>query len=273
MNKNDCFALVIDSVSTMEQVQSIGKSGGKDLPEQGESDIDLYIFCTEIPSASKRQSAIDSVGSDVRSSNISEQEGQFWGTCDFATIGNMDFCLMYFTTVKMSAYIETVLSGERLDREGNYFYPTGRISTILSMYVLLDKNNYIALLKQRLAEYPALLSERLIEHHIRRLHGLVTEDMERAVSRKEVLLYHYALEIGIDHFLQALFALNKCFFPSRKRTVQYIDKFSIKPIDCANRLLEVVALGGSPETLFQSSEIWSALCGELSDLAATGEAR
>ena len=268
MIKSDYFTLLIDSVSKIKEVQSIGKSGGKEMPEANESDIDLYIFCSEIPSMEKRQSVINSFGNDVRSSSISKEEGQFWGTCDFASVGNMDFCLMYFTTVKMSAYIETVLSGERLEREGNFFYPTGRIATILSMYVLLDKNNYISSLQQKLAVYPVELSEKLVKYHIRRLHGLVIEDIERAVSRKEVLLYHYALEIGIDHFLQALFALNKCFFPSRKRTVQYIDKFNIKPIDCAERLLKAVALGGSPDTLFQSNEIWSTLCDELSDLAA-----
>lgn len=268
MIKDDYFMLVVDSVSKIEQVQSIGKSGGKELPEANESDIDLYIFCNEIPSVEKRQAMIDSLGSNVRSSNISKEESQFWGMCDFVTIGNMDFCLMYFTTIKMSEYIEAVLNGERVDKEGTFFYPTGRIATILSMYVLLDKHNYISLLKQRLEVYPVDLSEKMIKYHIRRLNGLVTEDIERAVSRKEVLLYHYALEISIDHFLQALFALNKCFFPSRKRTIQYIDKFSEKPIDCAERLLKAVALSGAPDTLFQSNEIWSALCNELTNLAA-----
>ena len=267
MLKNEYFKLLIDSVSKIEQVQAIGKSGGKELPEANESDIDLYIFCDEIPSVEKRQAIIDSFGSDVNWSGISNEESQFWGTCDFATIGNMDFCLMYYTIDKMSAYIDTVLNGERPEKEGNFFYPTGRAATILSMYVILDKNNYISLLKQKLAIYPAELSEKLVKYHIRRLRGLVTEDIERAVSRKEVLLYHYALEISIDHFLQALFALNKYFFPSRKRTIQYIDKFNTKPVDCAERLLKAVSLGGSPDTLFQSKEIWSALCDELSDLA------
>jgi len=74
-----------------------------------------------------------------------------------------------------------------------------------------------------------------------------TEDMERAAARGDVLFYHFALDIALDHFLQALFALNREYFPSRKRSIKYISGFEIKPLGCEQTLLDIAALGGSTE--------------------------
>lgn len=87
------------------------------------------------------------------------------------------------------------------------------------------------------------------------------------IYRKEVLFYHETVESAIDHFLQVLFALNKCFFPSRKRTIQYIDTFNIKPAKCTERLLQTIELGAKPETLSQSYDVWLSLYKDLLDLA------
>lgn len=52
---NESFSLLIKAVSTIETVMSIGKSGGKELPESNESDVDIFIFCNSIPSKETRQ--------------------------------------------------------------------------------------------------------------------------------------------------------------------------------------------------------------------------
>jgi hypothetical protein len=171
---------------------------------------------------------------------------------------------MYFTTAEMDKEIESVLSGKRLDKEENYFYPTGRCATMLSMHELNDKSGYIAKMKERLSVYPQELSALMFEHHTRK--GDDSESFERAVSRSDVLFYHETAENAIGHFLQALFALNKCFFPSRKRTMEYIDGFGIKPPNCARRLLQMVEFGARPETLSDSYAVWHSLYKELLDL-------
>ena len=89
------------------------------------------------------------------------------------------------------------------------------------------------------------------------------EDFGRALLRKDVLFYHQVMEASIDHYLQALYAINKVYFPSRKRTKQYIDSFGIKPENCYERLLNVIKLGSSPENIEKSYSEWCALASDL----------
>jgi hypothetical protein len=74
--------------------------------------------------------------------------------------------------------------------------------------------------------------------------------------------------LALEHLLQALFALNRAYFPSRKRSLERIRHFSARPADCEQRLLEVVALGSSAETLDRSRAAWQALVQDLAALAA-----
>lgn len=259
------FLSLINAVSRINEVVSIGKSGGKELPDTNESDIDIFVFCNSIPSKETRQVAISTLGSIISESKISDYEGRFWGTCDFVTMNGVEICLMYFTTNKINAEIESILHGERIDKEDNYFYPTGRCATMLSMYILYDKTGYINSIKEKLSVYPSDLSKKIIAYHICRINDI--EDFERALLRNDVLFYHFVLENALDHFLQVLFAVNKCYFPSRKRSLQFIDAFPIKPLDCSEKLLQVIAFGGIPESLSQSYCIWESLCNELEKLS------
>jgi len=234
------------------------------LPDKNESDIDIFVFCEAVPGVSARRAAIESAGINTDEIHLSGERGRFWGVCDFLTAGGAEFCLMYFALDEMDQEIESVLDGARMDREDEYFYPTGRCATFLGMHVLYDRAGYIAGMKKRLAAYPPPLAEKTFSHHINFIDD--AEDFARAVQRGDALFFHSTLEKALDHYLLALFALNRCFFPSRKRNLQAIDSFARKPADCSERLLEVVALGAKPETLEKSYELWSALCKELSEL-------
>lgn len=255
---------LINIVSEMNEVLSIGKSGGDKLPEPNESDIDIFVFCSEVPDVKKRQEAVKKLGTAPSNIKISENGGKFWGVCDYVTIEKSEICLMYFTIADMNNDIESVLDGSRLDREGEYFYPTGRCASFLSMHALYDEENYISTMKKRLSTYPKLLAEMLFNHHISKIND--EEDFDRAVSRGDVLFYHSTLESAIDHFLQALFALNHCFFPSRKRNIKFIEGFKYKPQNCSERLLKVIALGSKAETLSLSYDAWSGLCKEILEM-------
>jgi hypothetical protein len=262
----DKYKFLINTISEIDGVLSIGKSGGENIPENNESDIDIFIFCNQVPDIQTRQAAVKKVA--VSWMKISEAKGRFWGICDFATIDDTDICLMYFDISDMNDEIESVLNGSRPDRESEYFYPTGRCATFLSMHILCDKTGYISNMKEKLSVYPASLAENLYNHHIRKIND--AEDFERAVARGDVLLYHFALELAIDHFLQALFALNRCYFPGRKRNMQYIESFKHKPENCSEKLLKVIKLGSEPDTLSKSYDLWVEICNELTEWFSIG---
>jgi len=257
------YNLLVKIFSEINGVLSIGKSGGESIPTQNESDIDIFIFCNQIPKVNTRKQSFKKLDNAISNMKLSETSGRFWGVCDFVTINDTEICLMYFTIFDMNNEIESVLNGSRLEREAEYFYPTGRCATFLSMYILYDTNGYIEKMKEKLSDYPLILSEMLYNHHIEKMKN--DEDFERAVTRQDILFYHSTLENSIDHFLQALFALNKCFFPSRKRTLLFIDDFKYKPLNYSEKLLKVIELGSTAQTLAQSFDIWCTLCDELSN--------
>lgn len=168
---------------------------------------------------------------------------------------------MYFTVNETLCDVESILNRDYPDKLDNYYYPIGRCAMLKDINVLYDNNSFLYSLKKRLYEYPDKLAEILIKYHLDELEDI--EDLERAVARKDVLFYHFAMDIAIDHFLQALFAINRIFFHSRKRTLDFIKNFSIKPEKCSERLLDVVKLGSCSEGISQSYALWSEMVNEL----------
>jgi hypothetical protein len=127
--------------------------------------------------------------------------------------------------------------------------------------ILWDKNKFLNDLKNTLSLYPDKLRKTLIQYHLKKLED--TEDLQRAKARNDVLFYHFALDIAIDHFLQTLFALNETYFPSRKRTLDFIEGFNIKPEGCSEKLLKIIKLGSFSEGISQSFTLWNDMVEEL----------
>jgi len=252
---------LIESVSAIETVRSVGKSGGAEI---NDGDVDIYVFCDEIPNIETRRAAV--IRADgIEGAEYSESQGKFWGVIDFFSINETEVCLMYFTCAYMDDEIESVLRGERLDKEQNFFYPTGRCATMLSTHAYYDETDYVAGWKNKLSVYPESLFIKLFNYHINKSYD--AESFERAVSRKDLFFYHSVLDSALDHFLQALFALNKTFFPSRKRTKEYIEAFAIKPTNCNTRLERIIEAGSRAETLAESRCGFLSLHDELKDLS------
>lgn len=261
----EIIQLLIDSISKMDEVLSIGISGGKiQLPKSGEGDIDVFIYCDIIPEFEKRQATTNQMNNLLQEVKINVFEGGYWGSGDFALINGVETWLMYFTVNETLNDVESILNGDYPDKLDNYYYPIGRCAMLKDMNVLYDKNSFLYSLKNRLSEYPDKLAKILVQHHLDELEDI--EDLERAVTRRDVLFYHFAIDIAIDHFLQAIFAINKTYFPSRKRTLKFIKNFNIKPERCSEKLLDVVRLGACSETINQSYELWSNMVNELREI-------
>lgn len=257
--------LLLDKVSAMDEVRSIGISGSKtSFPKPGEGDIDVFIYCGTIPESEKRKSIINQMGDMLHEEKIDFFEGGHWGIGDFMRINGVETWLMYFSEKETISEIESILNGDYPDKIDNYYYPVGRCAMLKDIRILFDKDNFLSSLKEKLSQYPNTLAERIMQYHLGELQD--TEDLERAVNRKDVLFYHFAIDIAIDHFLQALFAVNKTYFPSRKRTLNFIRTFNIKPERCEEQLLDVVRLGSCAESIEQSYEIWRNMVSNLKDV-------
>ena len=276
MNLLEKKSKIIDRVSNIGAVKAIGQTSDiNEIPEPGKGDIDLFVFCDEIPSEAERFTAYEPHKALFSECRMTTSEGGHWGTTDMLMVDGVEIYFMYFTVAHMSCYIADVLAGKHPDRDGA-FYPVGRLATILTINVLADEAGTLAAMKEMVREYPEALSKVLFDHHVGRI--IDEEDFGRAVSRKDVLFYHMVLEESLDHFLQALYALNKTYFPSRKRTQQYMAGFKHIPRNCHERMLHIVEDGSRGEDIARSYEQWLKLVEDLKRIAqrqlynnATGE--
>jgi len=259
MSIQESVNTLVDVLAALPGVRAIG-TPGKTLPKPVEGDIDLFIYCDIIPSECQREVMLKEL-SAIDHYDLGVYSGGNWGIGDFAVLQGVDTSLMFFTIAETRAEIKALLRGERLDRENNYYYPLGRCAMLKNIRELHDTDEVFSSFKALLEEYPVELSRAVIDHHLEKLDDV--EDLLRAVGRRDVLFYHFAIELALDSFLQALFALNKAYFPSRKRSLEYIDGFLLKPRDCEQRLLHVISLGVDNDSLQQSYALWQELVAEL----------
>lgn len=253
---------LISALARHHSIRAIGLSGGeRPLPRPGEADIDLFVYCTPIPSKDERKQILLSLEEQMEQVEIGKLESGHWGQGDCFLLEGIETWLLYFTVVEARAELEATLDGQYLGRLDSYYYPIGRCAMWKTMRAFYDPDGFLQSIKQRLKEYPPELAASILDHHLKALDDV--EDLERAVDRKDVFFYHFALDLALDHFLQALFALNKEYFPSRKRSEAYLRQFESKPAECEQRLHRVVAFGANAGTLEQSYKIWNDLIQDL----------
>lgn len=261
MNIIDKKNALVSAVSELENVRSIGQTGDlNEIPKPGESDIDLFVLCDEIPDPDARRAAYGLREELFTECRIQVCEGGPWGTGDVLIVDDVEVMFMYFTMREMRRYIDEVLDGKRLSNEGD-FYPTGRVATVRNINVLYDERGDFQTLQDLTRTYPSALAKELFAYHAQR--AIDEEDFGRALRRRDVLFYHQVLENALDHYLQALYALNRVYFPSRKRAEQHIGSFTLKPADCYGRLAQAVRKGADARTIGQSVEEWRTLLAEL----------
>ncbi len=254
---------VLDVLKENQDVSAIGLCGDMHRLENLDgSDIDIFVFCRKVPVEQGRMELYNRAALHEKLA-CTVFDNADWGIGDYASLCNTDTWFMYFTLEAMVSEIERTLSAGNLAKRG-YFYPIGRCATLMEMTVLHDKDGALQALKDRVSDYPDTLARSSFEYHLDNLED--TEDLERAVRRKDVLFYHFALDLALDHFLQAAFAINKTYFPSRKRSLEKLTGFELKPQDCSARLLHIVKWGACPDTLAQSFESWLELVQDLKKL-------
>lgn len=265
---------LVNALAAHDSIRAIALSGGeRPLPEPGSGDLDIFVYCTEVPSSGERQQIVQALQRELEPIEIGKLGGGHWGEGDCLHLAGMETWLLYFTLEHTHLELEAILSGKYPGRSDSYYYPIGRLAMWKTMGVLSDKDGFLLSIRRRLEYYPDELAKALLKHHVNALADV--EDLERAVQRSDIFFYHFALDLALDHFLQALFALNREYFPSRKRSEQYIRGFQLQPPDCERRLRQVLRLGGNADTLEEAYEAWKSLAHELKRLADrhTGENR
>ncbi|QHQ62953.1 DUF4037 domain-containing protein [Anaerocolumna sedimenticola] len=252
MNIIDTKNRLVSQLSQNDKIKGIGQTG--DINAElipGNSDIDIFVLCTTIPAEDERKSVYKKYSKEYSDCQMNVCNGGIWGYGDILIIDGIDVMFMYFTMEEMEKYLDETLQGKHLNKEGG-FYPTGRLASVENINILYESDTAWTAMIEKVKKYPINLFDKLFEYHISNV--LDEEDLGRVMLRKEIMFYHTVLENSLDHLLQALFAVNSTYFPSRKRSEQYINDFKYKPDDCFNRLLQIIKNSTSSDTIDKSVE-------------------
>lgn len=264
MNVNIFKKELVSLIAECDEILGIGQTGDIHAPlVPGKSDIDLFVICKTVPSKQYRIKLYEQLAGKYDKLDMEVCAGGVWGYGDIFMVNGIDIMPMYFSVCEMKSYIEKVLSGEDIEKNGR-FYPIGRLASIETLHVLFEKDNNWTNIINAVKAYPPQLFEKWYRMESTRM--LDEEDLSRAELRHEVLFFHQVLEEFLDHFLQALYAKNTCYFPSRKRTESAICGFEKKPENCFERLLQVIRLSSSEDTIDQAVAEIRALAKELTEI-------
>ena len=257
---------LVSMLSASPHVLAIGQTGDLNAPLiPGRSDIDLFVLCDAVPAQEERQALYQPLAGETDSLSMQVCDCRDWGVGDVLVCGGIDIMPMFFTAAHMQRDLDELLGGCRIEKEGS-FYPIGRLSTVETMNVLYETDRAWSRLIDRVRQHPRPLFRAWYASQA----GCMVddEDLGRAQLRREVLFTHQVVEEFLDHFLQALYAVNDCYFPSRKRTERAIAGFSLKPKNCYARLLNLVALAANEATIDAAVTELRALAAELTALGA-----
>ena len=234
-------------LSGIPEIVGIGQTGDIHAPlVPGKSDIDLFVICRLVPDSSERSRLYAQLEPWTDSLEMEVSRGGIWGHGDVFLSGGIDVMPMYFTEAEMRLYLEEVLSGRHPGKEGR-FYPVGRLASIESLNVLWERDGAWTNMIRRVKEHPEAFFRMWYRNEAACI--LDEEDLGRAELRCEVLFFHQVVEEFMDHFLQALYALNRRYFPSRKRTEEAIAQFSLKPENCCMRMKRILTLAACADTV------------------------
>ncbi len=252
-------------ICAMDESMSAARTdSAKEEPRAGESDVDIFVFTDRIPPKETREAVYRSAAKlGVSIAQMQVCENCVWGTGDILAIDGVDVMPMYFLKSETDEYAREIAEGKHLYNEGG-FYPVGRLMTFTQMMPLCG-DGYAAALKGRWYTYPEALRKRMLGAHMYEMWQ--DEDFTRAKQRRDPVYLHQALEASMDHALLTLYALNRTYFPSRKRTEKFIAGFKQKPEGFYSRLLRVISLASAPDTVPEAMDEWKRITDELRALA------
>ena len=257
---------LVTTLSACPAIKGVGQTGDLNAPLiPGKSDIDLFVLCDAVPAQDERRALYQALADDTESLRMQVCDCRDWGVGDVLVCGGVEIMPMYFTTQHMQRDLDELLSGGRIEKEGG-FYPIGRLATIETMNVLCETDRAWSRLIDRVRQHPRPLFRAWYASQAGCM--LDDEDLGRCQLRREVLFTHQVVEQFLDRFLQALYAVNDCYFPSRKRTERAIEGFARKPTDCYARLLSLVSLAANEATIDDAVQEIRALASELTALGA-----
>lgn len=222
------------------------------------SDLDVIVYCDELPAEEWIGSVIECVGGENRRHIYPRTEDEHGESFE---LGRLQ-CQLAFVTVRCAdAEVERVLAGEELES------PLQKAVEGIVDGIALHGPELIDRWRERAADYPDSLRRAMIERHWR---FFPLWYVDRQVADRDALLWRQ--EILIDaafDLLAVLAALNRLYFTrfQLKRMRKLVGRMRLAPPDLADRLERLFEAEDAADELERLVEETQALvAAELPDL-------
>jgi predicted nucleotidyltransferase len=224
------------------------------------SDLDLIVYCDELPAEERIGAVIDRLGGEDRRLIYPRTQDEHGESFE---LGRLQ-CQLAFVTVRCAdAEVERVLAGEELES------PLQKAVEGILDGIALHGPELIEHWRERAADYPDSLRRAMIERHWR---FFPLWYVDRQVAERDALLWRQEILVNAAFDLLAvLAALNRLYFTrfQLKRMRKLVARMRLAPPDLADRLERLFELdgeGAARELERLVAETQALVVGELPDL-------
>ena len=198
--------------------------GGSHAHQQGitdqSSDIDLYIYGSEIVPVDKRKAIIEKLGASRVDLNLT-----FWDTGDewYHRETGIEVDMMFWSP----AWIEGELDKVIFRHQANMGYTTCFWRTIRHSSILFDRTGWFADLQAKTGQpYPEALKRAIIEKNHPVLRTVIPAyygQIKKAIQRNDIISINHRLAALLASYFDIIFALNEVLHPGEKKLLKYVN--------------------------------------------------
>jgi len=228
------------------------QAGGRPDPT---SDIDLYVFTTEILPLAERQKITADFNVQRADLNLT-----FWDLGDewFDGESGIEVDVIYWDP----AWIEGQLARVVDQCQPSMGYSTCFWHTLRSARPLYDRAGWFSALQHKAAQpYPEALRLAIIRQNhavLRRVIPSYTHQIEKAARRGDLVSVNHRVAALLASYFDVIFALNRVLHPGEKRLVQLVEeRCPLRPAGMADQVRAVLAAsaGGGDELIMRVNEL------------------
>jgi hypothetical protein len=220
---------------------SYAKGSGDSL-----SDVDIYLFADEVlPGVRRAERVVAELGAEARPESWGADDPFVQGGTDFWHAGQRVECWLR-STREVDRTLRACLGGE-VRREYVVWTVMGFLSytalaDVHSMKVVDDPHGILGRWKEAVATYPEALRQGILDRFMPEA-AFWPENFHyrTAVQRADVIYTSGIVQQVLHALIQAVFALNRVYFPGEKRLAHAMETLPVQPSGFAHRVQELLA--------------------------------
>ncbi|MAT44105.1 MAG: DUF4037 domain-containing protein [Anaerolineaceae bacterium] len=231
--------IVSEQFKQFSQVQAVAL-GGSVVSDKGEagSDIDLYVFTTEIIPLEKRQDLVQQLGASKADLNLT-----FWDLGDewIDKSSGIEVDIIYWDT----KWIEDMLDGVLVKQQSWMGYTTCFWRSIKNAKILFDREGWLTNLKTKTqVVYPEKLRQSIIVKNHAVLRSVIPSylnQIKKAIQRGDLVSLNHRVAALIASYFDIIFALNRVLHPGEKRLLETaLVECEKLPVDMAQDITNIL---------------------------------